>query len=322
MGEQALGEKNRLIAPVLVAGAVALGVFMPVLSNALFPFIFVALFLVVLFSLCNLDRCPTEVMFTWDRFTLKLVAWQLILLPSLLLLLTRYVQIPDAIVAMMLATMTAGSVFASPALVKMVGLDRDQATKSMVVSTVIMPFSMLVFGTLLGILPWGLSLDHYIGQINFFLIIPMILALFYWSAKHKLTPQFERRLSKGFSWGSTLALMVFCIGAMHSITIADYHELVRVLSYGVVAILLAALLFSITAMAFAGHGPQLAVLAGMLTANRNVALAAAFLDQAATPDLMVYVAVSQFPIFLFPLILQLAKRTRGSVVHPEGSAGN
>lgn len=293
-----------------MAGAVLLGVFVPALSSALFPLLFVALFFVVLFSLCTLERCPTEVMFSLDSVTIKMVLWQLVVLPLCLIVLTRIVHIPDAIAAMMLATVTASSVFAGPALVAMLGLDKDQATRCMVLSTMAMPFSLLFFGTLMGIVPWELSIGHYVRQINFFLIIPMIIALVYWNFRADFSPRVERTVSKGLSWGSTVALMVFCIGAMDSISSADGHHLVRVLAYGVVAILLAMTLFSVTAMVFSYLGPDQALLAGMLSANRNIALAAAFLDQIVTSDLMVYVAVSQFPIFLFPLAVQVGRRVR------------
>ena len=313
MSDQAFGESNKLVAPFLVAGAVLLGVFMPALSSALFPYIFIALFFVVVFSLCGLDRCPTEVLFPLDRFTLNVVAWQLVGLPTLLLALKNVVHIPDSIVVMMLATITASSVFAGPALVGMLGLDRRQATRCMVISTVFMPISLLLFGELMGVIPDNISIGHYIGQINFFLIIPMIIALFYWTFRDRLSGNAEQRVSKGLNWCATLSLMVFCIGAMDSISSANDHQLVRVLSYGVIAVLLAMTLFSITAMVFSYMGGEQALLAGMLCANRNVALSAAFLDQIVTSDLMVYVAVSQFPIFMFPLVVQLTRWARGGL---------
>lgn len=310
MSNQAIEETNKLLAPALVAGAVVLGVFVPALSSALFPYIFIALFFVVVFSLCTLDKCPTEVMFSLDGFTIRMVLWQLVVLPTFLVLLTKVVHIPDVIAAMMLATVTASSVFAGPTLVAMLGLDKNQATRCMVLSTMAMPFSLLFFGTLMGVVPWELSIGHYVHQINFFLIIPMIIALVYWTFRAGFSEKTAVKFSNGMNWASTVALIVFCIGAMHSISSADGHHLVRVLSYGVVAILLAMTLFSVTAMVFSYLGPDQALLAGMLSANRNIALAAAFLDQIVTPDLMVYVAVSQFPIFLFPIAVQLGRRVR------------
>lgn len=313
MSSQVIADSNRLVAPVLVAGSVLLGIFVPALSQLFFPFIFIALFFVVVFSLCGLDRCPSDVIYPIDGFTVRIVAWQLIVLPTILLLLSKVVHIPDSIGVAMLATITASSVFAGPALVGMLGLDRRQATRCMVISTVCMPISLLVFGRLMGIIPTNISMGHYVGQINFFLIIPMIIALVYWTFRDKLSANAEQKVSKGMNWGATLSLMVFCIGAMHSISSADGHQLVRVLSYGVVAILLAMTLFSITAMAFSYLGDDQALLAGMLSANRNVALSAAFLDQIVSTDLMVYVAVSQFPIFMFPLAVQLTRWARGGL---------
>ncbi|NNE22778.1 MAG: hypothetical protein HKN11_09225 [Rhizobiales bacterium] len=310
LSNQAIEETNKLLAPALVAGAVLLGVFVPALSSALLPFIFIALFFVVVLSLCNLENCPTEVMSSLDAFTIKMVLWQLVALPLCLVLLTKVVHIPDTIQAMMLATVTASSVFAGPTLVAILGLNRAQATRCMVFSTMAMPISLLVFGTLMGIVPWGLSIGHYVRQINFFLIIPMIIALVYWTFRPNFSAKTERTMSKGLDCACTLALMVFCIGAMASISNADGHQLVRVMSYGTVAVLLAVILFSVTAMVFSYLGPEQALLAGMLSANRNIALAAAFLDQIVTSDLMVYVAVSQFPIFMFPIVVQLGRRMR------------
>ena len=317
MSDQAAVRSNRLVAPVLVAGAVVLGVFAPTLSHALFPFIFIALFFVVVFSLCTLDRCPSVILFSLDHFVIRIVLWQLVALPAMLLAFTKLVSIPDVIAGMMLATVSASSVFAGPALVGMLGLDRDQATRCMVMSTLGMPFSLLLFGSLMGVLPEDLSIQHYVGQANFFLVIPLIIALLYWTFKDRMNQTVDRVLTSGMSWGSTLALMVFCIGAMHSISSADGHELVKVISYGAVAVLLSLALFSITAAVFAGSGPRSALLAGMLSANRNVALSAAFLGSAASSDLMVYVAVSQFPIFMFPLLVQVGRGLRLYVSSPQ-----
>jgi len=205
----------------------------------------------------------------------------------------------------LLATTTAGSVFASPALVEMAGLNRRLAVRTMIISTVLMPFSLLVFGTMSDILPPDMSFETYGLHIVNYLIIPLGISHLFWKLKPIIGKRHSASLVRLMGYGSTVALMVFCIGVMSKIHVGDVMGSVDLLLYFVIAIGLSTLMYILTGILFARFGRVDSLTAGMLVANRNVALSFGLLAEVFPSEVMIYVAVSQFPIFLMPLVIRV-----------------
>jgi len=205
----------------------------------------------------------------------------------------------------LLATTTAGSVFASPALVEMAGLNRRLGVRTMIISTVLMPFSLLVFGTMSDVLPPDMSFETYGLHIVNYLVIPLFISYLFWKLKPIIGQKHSASIVRYMGMGSTLALMVFCIGVMSKIHIGDMIGSVDLFLYFVIAVGLSAVMYILTGILFARFGRVDSLTAGMLVANRNVALSFGLLAEVFPSEVMIYVAVSQFPIFLTPLVIRV-----------------
>lgn len=296
---------DRAWSSLLMALAIGAGLTFPALAAACLPYIFPALFCVVVFSLNTLEENPVKILTKIDTFTWTIVSWQMFILPALITAFCVVFSAPVLVTMILLATATAGSVFASPALVEMAGLNRRLAIRTMIISTFFMPVSLLVFGTINDVLPPDMSFETYGLQIVTYLLIPLLISVGFWKIKVRIPPRNATRVVRGMGWCSTLALMVFCVGVMSKIHESGSGQSADLLIYLCLAVGLSLLMYLMTSVLFQRFSRRDALTAGMLVANRNVALSFGLLAEVFPDEVMIYVAVSQFPIFLTPLGLRM-----------------
>jgi predicted Na+-dependent transporter len=298
-----ISESERTLSSLCIAGAILTGVASPTLSAALFPFIFHFLFLAVAFSLAALNANILEIVGRVDRTCRIALAWQMIGIPAIVTVLCTLFDSDPATAAVLITTTTAGSVFASPALADLVGLDRRAAVRATILSTILMPLSLLAFGGLNGLLPPELSLLTYLQHIVYFLVAPMVIAAIYWEASPKIGARRAAQAARLMHWGATLALMGFCFGVMSKLHGPEVQD-GRVLHYILLVTATVLPIYLITALLFARLGWRGALTIGMLAANRNVALSCALVGDLLPDDVLFYVAIAQFPIFLSPILIR------------------
>lgn len=290
-----------------MAVAIGMGLVFPALAQLCLPYIFVALFFVVVFSLNTLEESPAEIIAKIDTFTWTIVSWQMFIVPAVITAFCVLLDAASIVTMILLATTTAGSVFASPALVQMAGLNRQLGIRTMIVSTFLMPISLLLFGTINDVLPPDMSFEVYGLHIVTYLLVPLAISYVFWKIRPRLSKPATASLVRGMSWGSTLALMVFCIGVMSKIHVDTTDHSTDLLIYFTLAVGLSIIMYISTNILFARFGRVDSLTAGMLVANRNVALSFGLLAEVFPEEVMIYVAVSQFPIFLTPLVIRTYK---------------
>lgn len=302
--------------------AIGAGLVFPALAEACLPFIFVALFFVVVFSLNTLEESPAAILSKIDTFTWTIVSWQMFIIPALITVVCVLTDAPTLVTMILLATTTAGSVFASPALVEMTGLNRRLAVRTMIISTFLMPVSLLVFGTMNDILPPDMSFETYGFHILTYLLIPLAISFCFWKLKSRMKKSTAAGVVRGMGWCSTLSLMVFCTGVMSKIHVTELGQSADLFIYLTFAIGLSVIMYILTGMLFRRFGRVDSLTAGMLVANRNVALSFGLLAEVFPDEVMIYVAVCQFPIFLTPIGIRLYRMARSSpAVQAHGSSG-
>lgn len=297
---------------MLVAASIGLGLLFPGLANALLPYIFVALFFVIVFSLNSIEEGALDVLDNIDLFSWTIVSWQMFIVPAIATLFCVLLSAPPVIAMIVLATTTAGSVFASPALVQMAGLNRTLAVRCMIISTFLMPVSLLLFGTINEALPPDMSFLDYGRQILIFLLIPLAISAVYGRAKRFMSRDASSRMTQWMNWGSTLALMVFCAGIMSKIHLSENTDHGDLVFYFKLAVGITILMYFGTGFLFARFGLVDSLTAGMLVANRNVALSFGLMSNVFPEEVMVFVAVSQFPIFLTPMVIRMVQMVQNA----------
>lgn len=300
-----VSDNERTFSSACIAAAMLLGLALPDLSEAFFEYLYHFLFFVVVFSFCSLNANILEVVAKVDRSTWEALGWQMAGIPMLVTIACLLLNADGLTTAVLIATTTAGSVFASPALAHLVGLDRSVSIRIMLLSTFLMPISLLFFGELNGVIPPGVPLFDYLRHVVYFLLLPMVIAVAYWQAAPILIKERNEVAEQTIHWLATLALIGFCIGVMHKLHGASDTHNTRIFHYVFLVGGLVITVYFATMMLFAHLGKNAALTVAMLAANRNVALSFALIIELLPNHVLAYVAVAQFPIFLLPIAVRI-----------------
>lgn len=323
-----ISDNERSMSSVCIAGAMLVGLISPEFSAFLFDYLFHFLFLVIVLSFCTLNANILHITSAVSSTTYLAMAWQMFGIPAIVTLCCFLANADFLTTAVVIATTTAGSVFASPALAHLVGLDRSMTIRKMLLSTFIMPISLLFFGELNGILSRDLSLFNYVQHVVFFLLLPMVIAVAYWEVSPKLGETGSAQALRILHWAATLTMMGFCGGMMSKLHGAGPSHYEQLLHYALLVAAIVISIYVVTCLLFAHLGRRSALTLAMLAANRNVALSFALIADVLPKDVLVYVAVAQFPIFLSPIfvriyqVLNLSKWVEQNFASHDDSAKN
>ena len=314
---------QRTLSVVVLALGIVVGLLAPTLSSACQPLALPALFLVVVFSLVPFARLPASVLFDIERGTLRIVAWQMAVLPAIVVAAGIVARLPDGLIMLLVVTACGGSLFASPALAQILDLDRKQALQCMLLSTLIMPVSLYAFlGILRGSGTVNLDLKLYCERTLVFLALPLALFAIYRSLAARFPTTWHTRLDGGARWATVAALIVFGIGMMGPVSRALTSTPQQVIFYLFLAVFLSFSMFALTSIVLYRFGRTEAMTGAVLGALRNVGLGFALVGNMTGPELDVYVGVSMLPIFMGPMVMQVlvTGRAAHSAVAPAPAA--
>ncbi len=203
---------ERLIAGWLLALTIAAGYTVPGLSNIFQPYALPALFIMIVASLIPMARLRLEEVFSLEQDVVKIVGWQLFVLPSLILAACHLLNLSPNLVTLMAVTACAGSLFASPALADLLGLNQRKALQCMVLSTFIMPFSYFVFLTVILHSDLQIEVADFIGRTGLFLMVPAFLFLVYSAFVGDMKEATVRSIERSARYVTIGALLVFGLG--------------------------------------------------------------------------------------------------------------
>ncbi len=236
---------------------------------------------------------------------LALVFWQQGILPALTLGVGLWFELDREWMFFLLVTVTSGSLFASPTLVQLMGLEQKMAVQTVVWSTLFAPVSIYVtFSYLLGS-EVHLDLELFAYRMVIFLVVPMAIFLIVKAMTATWTTPQRDRLDGIGRWGSVLALIVFCFALEDEVTQAIAREPWVILEYLLVSVSFAVVIGLLTSFVMFRFGIRAAITATVLTSFRNVGLSFGLVGQFVGPELAVYVGVAQIPMFLSPLLFDL-----------------
>lgn len=298
-------EAEKLIASILIATALFVGLMFPQFAEQLYAHIFVWLLLLIIFSLCALQDGILHVLGFLDRFTVLTIGWQMVALPLIVTIGCIVMETSPMLTTILVTSTTSGAVFASPALAQILGLNAAIAARAMLISTLLMPVSLVAFGKLNGILPRDMNFEIYAEQLVIFIVIPFTISLLHSSIQRTKATEEERiQRRKWMQRFSTLAVMGFACGMMHVIDERKSMMWTDLAEYVTIACALAFFTMVLTFLVFQKFGREQALIAAILSSNRNVALSFALMSAVFPAQIVLYIAAAQFPIFLAPIILR------------------
>ena len=296
---------DRLVAGWLLAGTITAGFLVPGLPAHFASFALPALFCMVVASLIPMARLDLEEVFSLEGDILRIVFWQLFVLPTIILAAAHLAKIGTSIVTLMAVTACAGSLFASPALADLLGLNQRKALQCMVLSIFIMPFSYFFFLTLILHSEVDIEIANFIGRIGIFLMVPAALFLIYSAYAEEMPDKMVANVETTARWVTIVALMIFGLGIIGPAAEVMRHEPARFVSFLCIVTALGAGMAFLTTIVMYRQGITNALTASIVSGFRNVGLGFVLIQGSASADTMAYVGISQIPIFFAPLIMRM-----------------
>ena len=239
-----------------------------------------------------------------------LLAWLLLACPLLAFAVVRVTGLEGPLGAALVIMATGCAATSSPAFARLVGLDGEVSLVVALLSTLLVPFTAppLALG-LLGI-DLSISVPALMGRLVLVVGLPLVLSLL---IRRLVTRAVLERWGRAVDGTVVLLVVLYGFGIMDGV-------LARLLAapgfvLGGIALAFAGsfALNAATAAAFRPAGRRLALSAGLLSGNRNMALYFAVLPAATDPRILLFFALCQFPLFLSPFLLRpVYRRLRAS----------
>jgi BASS family bile acid:Na+ symporter len=285
----------------LLAASIFAGVVCAPLAAALRPLVTPAVALLMTLVLLRID--PAQVV-AWLRRPLLvfgLSAWVLVACPLLVFGVTKAAGLNGPLGAGLVLGAAACAAVSAPAFARLVGLDAEISLVISVLTTLLLPFTAPPLA--LGLL--GLDLAITIpGLMLRLLLIVGLPALLAWGLRAALGPRRLTRAGPALDGSVVLILVVFAFGVMDGVQARILADPLWVLAGVALAMAGNLGLNALTAAVIWPLGRDLALSAGMLAGNRNQALFLAVLPAATDPDVLLFSALGQVPMFLSPSLLR------------------
>lgn len=188
-----------------------------------------------------------------------------------------------------------------PAFARLVGLDAQLSLVASVLSTLLVPFTapplaLGLLGVALPITIGGLS-----ARLGLVVGLPLLISLAVRRAvgEERLRPQ-----AGAIDGAAVLLVALYGIGVMDGILAIALARPGFFLLATALGFLCNYGLNALTAAVFAPFGKTIALTAGLTSGNRNMALYLAVMPADTTPELLMFFALCQFPLFLSPFLLR------------------
>src|SRR5579859_7017627 len=242
-----------------------------------------------------------------------LVLWALAVSPVLMAAIAEVLRLPTGLAQALVLWAASPPLMSIPAIALLMGLDGALALLVMVAATFLMPLSLppLLLGLMgldlgIGIAPLMLRLALFVGGAG------LLAGFLRWG----LGPERLRRYGAEISGINVLLLVLFAVAVMDGMPQQLVGEPLRVLAYCVAALSASVGLQAISFLTFGWLGRLDALTVGLIGGNKNMAVVWASLSAAtaSSPDLMLYFACAQLPIYLLPAALAPVYRRLGATM--------
>ncbi len=288
-----------------MAGGVFLGLIFPALADVFSPMLAPAVWGLLFLSMLRIDLVDLRERLRRPIFVIGLLVWMLVAMPTLMAITLSLVDIRPGLEAAMVLAAGSSSLFSTPVLGLMFGLDAALLLIILVAGTLIIPITVPLVGLLL--LGFDMGADPLIlmarmSALVLSAVVCVIIARWLLGVK---------RLEHGkaaIEGSSVVLLITFALAIMQGVTariIEDPFDIayVAALSFATyigMMVVSAAFFYWIVP----GVRKRGALSAGFVSGTRNLAIILAVLPASVDGDIPLFFAVGQFPIYIMPMLLK------------------
>ncbi|HLJ64472.1 MAG TPA: hypothetical protein VKT70_10220 [Stellaceae bacterium] len=301
----------------LLAGGFFIGILAPPLAALVHPYVAVAVFLLTTSTFLAADWRALLFHLRRPVRLILILVWTLLACPLLSFAAARALGLPAGLGQALVLWGASAPLAAVGAIAFLLGLDSALALLAMIFGTFIMPFTLppLALGLLgvdlgLGVLALSQKLALFVGSAGL-----LALALGFLMGQQRL-----RRHAVELSGLNVVILQIFAIGVMDGMEARILADPATLTLYAATAFLGSVILQGVSFLAFSWLDRRSALTVGLIGGNHNLALVWANLGAKATPEITLFVAAVQVPLFIAPALLRpiyrrLARASKGVVVN-------
>jgi bile acid:Na+ symporter, BASS family len=292
-----------------LAGGLFVGLLLPPLAALVRPALGTLIFLLTATSFLSIDWPALAAHARRPALLALALAWSLGGVPLVTALGCRLIHLPAGLTQGLVLWAAGPPLISAAAIALLLGLDAALALLLMVAGTFLMPFTLppLVLGLIglklgIGILPLMRNLALFIGGA--------VLAAA--ALRRLIGLERLRRHAIALSGLNVLILLIFAIGIMDGVTSLLLRDPQQVLLYAAAALSASLLLQGLSFLVFAFLPRIPALTIGLVGGNNNLAVVWANLGAAVTPQLTLFFAAVQLPIYVLPAVLKPVYRRLGA----------
>lgn len=289
---------NRHARPILASGIFA-GLALPDLASILRPLMETAVVGSLSLSLLRIDWSAVV---QWGRRPLRAavaLGWILLLAPALTLAVVSLLGLPPGLSIALVFAAAAPPVTASPAFALLLGLDAALALVLLVAGTALLPLTMTAVAFWLLDLELAAGPGPFLMRVGIYIVLPFVIS---GVVRRIISPARLDARAAEINGLIVLALVIFAVAIMDGVTARLLADPWTVASFVAAAFLLNMVLQAIGAGAFFWLGWHRALTMGLSSGYRNMAIMLVLTAGMAGPDMWLYVAAAQFPIYVMPML--------------------
>jgi BASS family bile acid:Na+ symporter len=289
---------NRHARPIL-AGGIFAGLVLPDLAALLRPLMEAAVVASLSLSLLRIDW-PSVI--AWGRRPLRAalaVGWILLGAPVLTLGAVTALGLPPGLAVALVFAAAAPPVTAAPAFALLLGLDAALALVLLVAGTAILPLTLAMVAFWLLDLELSIGLGPFLLRVAIYIVLPFAISE---TARRFASREWLDTQTTGINGLIVLALVIFAVAIMDGVAARALADPWTVAGFTAAAFALNLVLQAIGAAAFFWLGWHGALTMGLASGYRNMAIMLLLTAGMAGPDMWLYVAIAQFPIFVMPML--------------------
>jgi len=298
---------------MLLASGLFIGLILQPLAHAIWPLLPTLVFLLTAATMLRIDWPQVIAHARRPLRIIALVLWSLAVSPVAMAAVVQILGVSTGLAQALVLWSASPPLMALPAIALLLGLDGALALLVMVTATFLMPLSLppLLLGLMgldlgIGILPLMGRLAVFVGGAG------ALAGLLRW----RLGRERVGRYGAEISGINVLLLVLFAVAVMDGMPRHLVDEPLRVLGYCAAALGASLGLQAVSFLSFGWLGRSSALTVGLIGGNKNMAVVWASLSAAAAsaPDLMLYFACAQLPIYLLPAALAPVYRRLGATM--------
>lgn len=295
-----------------VAAIVVIGIAVPWIGAILKPYVTEAVFVILCIAFLRVDISELKTYFSRPLVVLAAAAWTCVAIPALFAVTCVPMGLknnaPELFLSLVLQAVTS-PMMASPALAALMGFDATLVLVTLVTCTALVPLTAPLF--ILFFVGPILSMSPLMLAVKLFSIL-FGAAFTGFSLRRFLGPAAIERQKESINGINIIVLFVFVAAIMKDVGARVLFDPVPTMGLVLLAFVVYFSLLCLTVLVFLPAGRECALALGFMVSQRNLGLMLAA-SGGVLPDLTwLYFAVSQFPIYLSPQLLQpLARRILG-----------